>query len=359
MSDEGRASVEQVVFVLGMHRSGTSLAAAGLQALGADLGARLMPGSPGDNDKGYFENPDIQALDDRLLEHAGLHFAVPRALPVIAADEPRFADLRREALSLLARDFRGPRVVIKDPRLSLTLGFWRGVCEQAFPGARLQRVVVHRHPLEVAASLARRVGKPGYLHLTDHSTGDPAQAVVLWLAYTWFALSTQPDLPLFVLHHADLAANPAVEIAQLGRFVGLSPSDDALHDFERRIFDPALVHHRSRDSVASRFPDLAAADAACDALSAVRGELDEGAQRALLARFPDLGLALAVAARAHESNAAARRELRSLADQLARVSRERDALATDLALPPGSLRRRSASSLRAFTSVVRRVFRRG
>lgn len=347
------------MFVLGMHRSGTSLVAAGLQALGADLGSRLMPGSPGDNDKGYFENPDIQALDDRLLAHAGLHFAVPRALPTIARDDPQFDDFRREALDLLARDFRGPHVVVKDPRLSLTLGFWRGVCEQAFPGARLRRVVVHRHPLEVAASLARRVGKPGYLQLTDHSTGDPAQAVVLWLAYTWFALSTQPDLPLYVLHHADVVTRPALEIAQLGRFVGLTPSDDALQEFEHRFFDPSLVHHRSRDSVASSFPDLAAADAACDALSAMRGEVDDGAQRALLARFPDLRFALAVAAPAHESNLAARRELRALAEELARVTRERDALATDLALPPGSLRQRAAVSLRALTNVVRRELRRG
>lgn len=347
------------MFVLGMHRSGTSLVAAVLQALGADLGTRLMPGSPGDNDKGYFENPDIQALDDRLLAHAGLHFAVPRALPALGRDDPRFAAFRREALDLLARDFRGPLVVVKDPRLSLTLGFWRGVCEQAFPGARLRRVVVHRHPLEVAASLARRVGKPGYLQLTDHSTGDPAQAIVLWLAYTWFALSTQPDLPLYLLHHADFVARPAVEMAQLGRFVGLPPNDDVVTEFERRFFDPSLVHHRSHESVAARFPDLAAADAACGAVSAVRGELDEGAQRALLAHFPDLRFALAVAARAHESSVAARRELRALAQELARVTRERDALATDLALPPGSLRRRAAASLRALTSVVRRGSGRG
>jgi hypothetical protein len=47
-----------VLIVTGMHRSGTSLTAAFLQAIGVDLGDKLLQGNYG-NPKGYFEDVDF------------------------------------------------------------------------------------------------------------------------------------------------------------------------------------------------------------------------------------------------------------------------------------------------------------
>ena len=58
--------------LIGMHRSGTSLAARMLSLLGVSLGAPegLLPPGP-DNPAGYWENKSIQEFDDELLADRG------------------------------------------------------------------------------------------------------------------------------------------------------------------------------------------------------------------------------------------------------------------------------------------------
>ena len=70
----GSEGPRHILFVAGMHRSGTS-SLAGLYALmGADIGKSVMPAAP-DNPKGFFENerivlahtrgwPEIEGHDD-------------------------------------------------------------------------------------------------------------------------------------------------------------------------------------------------------------------------------------------------------------------------------------------------------
>ena len=60
------------VFVVGMHRSGTSAIAAALEALGLDVGDpdRLMDADAG-NPAGYYEQKEIGDLNDELRRRAG------------------------------------------------------------------------------------------------------------------------------------------------------------------------------------------------------------------------------------------------------------------------------------------------
>ena len=60
-----------IIVVLGMHRSGTSLTTRALQVLGVDLGEHLIPPIDGDNDKGFWEDIDINDFDNALLERVG------------------------------------------------------------------------------------------------------------------------------------------------------------------------------------------------------------------------------------------------------------------------------------------------
>jgi hypothetical protein len=57
--------------VLGMHRSGTSAITRGLQALGVELGDRLMPGDRY-NPAGYWEDADIVDTNGRLMAALGI-----------------------------------------------------------------------------------------------------------------------------------------------------------------------------------------------------------------------------------------------------------------------------------------------
>ena len=58
---------QKIVVVLGMHRSGTSAVTRGLQVIGIELGDRLMMPVKGDNDKGFWEDVDLNALNIEML----------------------------------------------------------------------------------------------------------------------------------------------------------------------------------------------------------------------------------------------------------------------------------------------------
>ena len=77
--DETNNSSKKIIVVFGMHRSGTSALTRGLQTMGVDLGDNLMPPVSGNNDKGFWEDLDINALNLEMLDFLNKewHFPVP------------------------------------------------------------------------------------------------------------------------------------------------------------------------------------------------------------------------------------------------------------------------------------------
>ena len=59
---------KKLIVVLGMHRSGTSAITRGLICLGVQLGNRLIPPIEGNNDKGFWEDIDLNNLNNEILE---------------------------------------------------------------------------------------------------------------------------------------------------------------------------------------------------------------------------------------------------------------------------------------------------
>lgn len=140
-----------MIVVTGMHRSGTSLITGLLDLCGYGVGDTkqlLGENQPRfDNMKGHFEARDVVQIDDALLAAAGGSW---KDLPEAGALE-KAAEAFALPMQHFLQDFDGH--VIKDPRLSVTLGAWRA------QGMDLRHVVLClRHPLEVARSLQRRDG---------------------------------------------------------------------------------------------------------------------------------------------------------------------------------------------------------
>ena len=54
----------RLIIVLGMHRSGTSAVTRGLQVVGASLGGNLYPAMAGVNEKGFWEDIELNSLDN-------------------------------------------------------------------------------------------------------------------------------------------------------------------------------------------------------------------------------------------------------------------------------------------------------
>jgi len=132
--------------IVGMHRSGTSLAASLMQAAGLDIGEQLMGARPG-NEAGHFEDLEFHRWHERVLAANGLGAEGFVAGGRIAVPD----ELRREAERLVReRREAGQAWGWKNPRTTLLLGFWR----ELIPEAVFLGVV--RPPWEVVDSLFRR-----------------------------------------------------------------------------------------------------------------------------------------------------------------------------------------------------------
>jgi hypothetical protein len=150
----------ELLFVIGVHRSGTSALCAALAACGVSFGDQLIAPMAGVNDEGFWEDAGVVAINEQLLVLADATWYTPSpALMDTDWADSRFQPLRDQALRLLrARLVSGSLQAVKDPRFSLTLPFWRALCKELDIVAHV--CVINRAPLEVARSLERRDGFP-------------------------------------------------------------------------------------------------------------------------------------------------------------------------------------------------------
>lgn len=189
-----RARVEApaCVAVVGMHRSGTSATAGLLVGLGL-AGPRphdLVPASES-NERGHWESESVHMTNVRVLAALGGDTYAPPPPVRGWADDAKFDSLRREASQWFASTYDGRPVVLKDPRLCVTLPLWRS----ALPG-RLPTIFVLRDPLEVARSLQARDELPIVLGLA------------LWDRYVRAASMSLEGSSALVVDYAAMLADP-------------------------------------------------------------------------------------------------------------------------------------------------------
>jgi hypothetical protein len=215
------APAARPTLVIGMHRSGTSVTAGVIRALGVDFGgaADMTAAHALDNPAGYHEREAIRVLNVEILRALGGSWWQPPALPAGWHTSPALAALRARAGDLIAAMSVGTRWGIKDPAMSLTLPFWTALTGPA------DVVVCLRDPAEVAASLLRRY------HVTQP---DGAARILtardwggLWAQYTRRALSDARGQRLLVHSYAALMRDPAPQVARLQAFLGLGADPSA------------------------------------------------------------------------------------------------------------------------------------
>lgn len=215
-----------VVSVVGMHRSGTSLVSRILSLVGVGLGPedQLMPAHERDNPKGYWENVPVVAFNDRLLELLGGSWDDPPALADHWEHGEEVRAFREEARTLIAPIFDGHGTVgWKDPRMSLLLPFWKTVVPVT------SSVVVVRHPFEVAASLAVRDGI------------DAESAADLWVRYTVSAWRGHSHR--IVVDYGSVLEDPARAAAHFAAFLDLDEVSTEQLEAVAEFTDPQLRHH--------------------------------------------------------------------------------------------------------------------
>jgi hypothetical protein len=207
------------VFILGMHRGGTSCLAGMLREYGLFLGD--VDNEDPFNAKGNQEIREVRVIDNRLLGAAGGSWYMPAA-----------ADMAPPLLDLRIRGFR--KVMekentawgIKDPRMLYCLDAWFQ------PGDRL--VGTFRHPAATAASLEAR-NRENPEHKRTPLSG--FQWHELWRRYNCRLVELYERKPFPVVNFDWEARRYAQAVARMARRLGLSGESE---DF----FQPTLRHHR-------------------------------------------------------------------------------------------------------------------
>jgi hypothetical protein len=160
---------KQAIIVLGMHRSGTSVAMALAEMQGVVLGDRLF-GAREDNPKGFFEHADVIHLNEKIFNVFGLHSQDVVPLPAGFENNPEVVRIKKQLIEILKRDFAKAEILgIKDPRMCLLMPVWHQIFEEIEVEPIF--IVPYRHPLEVANSLNKRDGI------------SVPQGLLLWLRY--------------------------------------------------------------------------------------------------------------------------------------------------------------------------------
>jgi hypothetical protein len=221
----------RAVLVLGMHRSGTSALARGLQMLGVYLGNDFLSPQP-DNPTGYWEDRNIYEINERLLAVFGLKWEDVALIDDARWNETEVEALRAEAVKYLRSQFAShPLWGFKDPRTIRLLPFWHSALD------RLEvdecYLVVIRNPRSVATSLIQRQGM------------DAVTAHMLWLVYVVPYLSKIANRPFIVTDYDMVMADPRRQLERIARGLNIPLNDTSkagIEQFARNFLDPNLRH---------------------------------------------------------------------------------------------------------------------
>lgn len=196
------------ICVLGFHRSGTSLTTRALQLLGVELGPDedLLPPHEADNPEGYWEPRWMNDLNDEVLEAIDASLWYPLRVEDDWATRPELSELRSRAAAVIQDKFGAAgQWAVKDPRLCLTLPFWK----QVVPHMRY--VICLRSPEDAIASSLRR----------GESALDSRWAWgQLWLEYTGRALAETETGDRLLVNYDGFFADPQREVGRFADFVG-------------------------------------------------------------------------------------------------------------------------------------------
>lgn len=186
-------SKPSIIFILGMHRSGTSVLTHVVQELGVSLGTELIAPSF-DNPEGFFEHARLVAFNNQIFETLGLHWDATIPMPTDWQNKPEIKIIQQQIITWLQQEFDMQKIIaLKDPRLCRTLPIWLEAADQA--GFTPNAIHIFRDVAEVASSFAVREN-------TDHR-----KAVILSMLYLAEAERATRSIPRVMITYDQLFAD--------------------------------------------------------------------------------------------------------------------------------------------------------
>ena len=215
------------IFVLGMHRSGTS-ALTGILSM---LDIYLAKTTKGDNsnEKGYFENTKIQELNDDVF------------LSINSSWDDDFFNIKKldefnnnidRFKVIIEEDFKYSSIfAIKDPRICFLFPIWEKVLKDM--DIDIKVILPYRNPIEVANSLNKRNDMP------------LEKSILLWAYHFLLAEKFSRGYDRVFINFDDLISNPSIAVESISEKLKLnlneiySENKNKINDF----LEPSLKHH--------------------------------------------------------------------------------------------------------------------
>lgn len=234
------AMSNKAIFVLGMHRSGTSALTGSLHLLGADAGRHLSVAQENINPRGFWEHAGIVAVHDRLLTELGSGWYDERPLPEHWMESHEAGEAKHALVSILREEFVSSSLwLVKDPRMCRLLPLWKNLLAEL--NVKPIYVLAVRNPSEVASSLERR----------DDFVEDKSR--LLWLSHVLESERETRGQPRLIISYEALLSDwrrslvPLVEVHGLPLSLNDPTAAKNVDDF----LEPTLRHHSGSSSVKS------------------------------------------------------------------------------------------------------------
>lgn len=217
--------------ILGMHRSGTSALSGVLNILGMSLGQQMMRSNEY-NPKGYFENQPIVDLNDRIMDRLGFAWDDPFPFPENWQQQDFLAVYQHQFVEILESEFTTDQLIgFKDPRICILLPWWQQTLEKC--NLTPYYPIIVRHPLEVAASLAKR------------DRFSVQKSVLLWMKHMLEAEFHTRNQPRCFLSFEQLLRQPVESLSRLASALQFSfpyPLEERKQEI-LRFLEKDLKHH--------------------------------------------------------------------------------------------------------------------
>ena len=221
-------SGKQAIFILGMHRSGTSTVSNFITSLGYDLGHHPMAPRE-DNPKGFWENTEITRVNDEILALHGLRWdslTLTRDLPIKSICNDK--QIASKVLQVVEKEFDADNICIKDPRMCYLLPLWKTVLNEA--NYETQYVTVNRDPAAVAKSLSKR-------DMMSFERG-----LLLWLLYSVSLARHIAGSSTIAIDYDELMKSPAGSLEPL-KLLNPGEFEEQLSKFVDEFLSDNLYHH--------------------------------------------------------------------------------------------------------------------
>lgn len=216
--------------VAGMHRSGTSAMARMLSLAGATLPHQIIDPGP-DNPLGFWEPAEMVQLNDAILESVGSRWDDVfghRVSPLVWQQrDEHLAAARR----FIASNYDDEIAILKDPRTSLMVRLWDEALRQE--GRSALYIIMVRHPLEVAASVAAR------------GNASQATAVLIWAAYMLAVERDTRGLRRIFVDYDDLLTDWRIALDRIQAASGLKPTENAESEIDAFLSSEHRHHQRN------------------------------------------------------------------------------------------------------------------